>query len=149
MPIDEHSSDYQRMHWKDHKPLCQPFSTTTTVTLKPTYGDFSAKSKQPKNAPPSRKAFEQKSMIIKVQVPVDPFAPTASYTGLGGSLVHNKKKDFMCTISRSGNTTTYDEVVRTVRSRGVGGVKAHFAAELRSRDELVLKVSEPLAEQPF
>jgi hypothetical protein len=55
----------------------------------------------------------------------------------------------MCTISRSGNTTAYDEVVRAVRSRGVGGVKAYFAAELRSRDELVVKVFEPLAEQPF
>lgn len=82
-------------------------------------------------------------------MPVDPFSPTASPIGSGGLLVYNKKKDFMCTISRNGNTTAYDEVVRTVRSKGVGGVKAYFAAELRSRDELVVKVSEPLAEQPF
>ncbi|OJA11069.1 hypothetical protein AZE42_06926 [Rhizopogon vesiculosus] len=155
----------QCMHWKTHKPLCQPFSTSTTVTLKPTYGDFSStisradftrealglsnpKPKPPKNAPP-RKAFEQKSMIIKVQVPVDSFTSTASSTGFGGLLVYNKKKDFMCTISRNGNVNAYDEVVRTVRSRGVGGVKAYFAAELRSRDELIVKISEPLAEQPF
>jgi hypothetical protein len=55
----------------------------------------------------------------------------------------------MCTISRNGNANAYDEIVRTVRSKGVGGVKAYFAAELRSRDELVVKISEPLAEQPF
>jgi hypothetical protein len=62
-------------------------------------GLSSAKSKQPKNAPPSRKAFEQKSMIIKAQVPVDPFAPTASYAGLGGLLVYNKRK-VLCALFR-------------------------------------------------
>ncbi|KAG1750547.1 ankyrin repeat-containing domain protein [Suillus paluster] len=157
------SSDCQRMHWKTHKPLCQPFSTSTTVTLKPTYGDFSSaisradftrerlglssrKSKPPKNTPIS---FDQKSMIIKVQVPVDPFSPIATSMGLGGLLIYNKKKDFMCTIQRAGNENAYDEIVRMVKSRGVGGVKAYFAAELRTRDELVVKISEPLAEQPF
>src|ERR1700710_2768709 len=101
------------MHWKDHKPSCQPFSTATTVTLKPTYGDFSstisradftrealglsgAKSKQPKNTPPPGQVVEPKSMIIKVQVPVDPFASSASSMGVGGLLIYNKKKDFMC-----------------------------------------------------
>lgn len=82
-------------------------------------------------------------------MPVDSFAPTASSVGFGGLLIYNKKKDFMCTISRNGNANAYDEIVRTVRSKGVGGVKAYFAAELRSRDELVVKISEPLAEQPF
>jgi hypothetical protein len=31
----------------------------------------------------------------------------------------------------------------------VGGAKAYFAAELKSKDELLVKVSEVLAEQPF
>ncbi|KAG0701654.1 ankyrin repeat-containing domain protein [Suillus ampliporus] len=151
------SSDCQRMHWKTHKPLCQPFSTSTTVTLKPTYGnsptishadiargvlDFSSpKSKPPKNAP--------HTMIIKVQVPVDLFPPIAMSMGPGGLLIYNKKKDFMCTVQRAANANAYDEVVRAVKSRGVGGVKAYFAAELRTCDELVVKISEPLAEQPF
>jgi hypothetical protein len=94
-------------------------------------------------------SFDQKSMIIKVQVPVDPFSPTATSMGLGGLLIYNKKKDFMCTVQRAGNTNAYDDIVRVVKSRGVGGVKAYFAAELRSRDELVVKISETLAEQPF
>lgn len=158
------SSDCQRTHWKTHKPLCQPFSVSTTVSLKPTYGNFSStisradftrealglsspKSKPPKSAPHTRTSFDQKSMVIKVQVPVDPFSPTSM--GLGGLLIYNKKKDFMCTVQRAGNTNAYDDIVRVVKSRGVGGVKAYFAAELRTRDELVVKISETLAEQPF
>lgn len=82
-------------------------------------------------------------------MPVDSFAPTPSSVGFGGLLVYNRKKDFVCTILRNGNASAYDEIVRMVRSKGVGGVKAYFAAELRSRDELVVKISEPLAEQPF
>ena len=88
-------------------------------------------------------------MIVKVQVPMDAFASSASSIGIGGLLIYNKKKDFMCTVSRNGNANAYDDVIRTVRSKGVGGVKAYFAAELRSPDELVVKISEPLAEQPF
>ncbi|KAG2114114.1 hypothetical protein BD769DRAFT_1630034 [Suillus cothurnatus] len=151
------SSDCQRTHWKTHKPLCQPFSTSTTVTLKPTYGNFSStisradftrealglsspKSKPSKNPPRlTQMSFDQKSMIIKVQVPVDSFSPTATSMGL----------DFMCPVQRAGNTNAYDDIVRVVKSRGVGGGEGLFAAELRTRDELVVKISETLAEQPF
>lgn len=58
----------------------------------------------------------------------------------------------MCTVDRAPHPEAYDAVVQTVRNRGVsgmGGAKAYFAAELKNRDELVVKISEPLAEQPF
>lgn len=55
----------------------------------------------------------------------------------------------MCTVERAPNPEAYDAVVRIVHSRGVGGVKAYFAAELKSPTELVVKTSEVLAEQPF
>ncbi|KAG2355534.1 ankyrin repeat-containing domain protein [Suillus spraguei] len=149
------SSDCQRMHWKTHKPLCQPFSTSTTVTLKPTYATSHlqylvlislAKPSAFRVPSPNR---PKTLRIPKLQVPVDPFSPTATSMGLGGLLIYNKKKDFMCTVQRAGNTSAYDDIVRVVKSRGVGGVKAYFAAELRTRDELVVKISETLAEQPF
>lgn len=55
----------------------------------------------------------------------------------------------MCAVRRSDGPTAYDRISNVIRTRGVGGAKAYFAAELKSKDELVVKVSEVLAEQPF
>jgi hypothetical protein len=87
-----------------------------------------------------------KAMVIKVQVP---------YTGPGGPrshmpmMVYNKGRDFQCQISRQEGAAAYDRIGQVVRTQGVGGAKAYFAAELKSWDELVIKVGDVLAEQPW
>jgi len=85
-------------------------------------------------------------LIIKVQIP---------YTGPGGPvskghlLVYTKKRDLVCQIREVDDITGYDYISQLVRSQGVGGAKVYFAAELQSKDELVVKVSEVLATQSF
>ena len=83
--------------------------------------------------------------MIKVQVP---------WTGTGAQstadlLVYTKKRDFVCTISLRGNGDAYRRITDVVREKGVGSAKAYFTAELKSQDELVVKVDEVLAAQPF
>jgi len=55
----------------------------------------------------------------------------------------------VCTLEAAGNEETSMRIAQTVWTKGVGGAKAYFPAELKSRDELVIKVGEVLAEQPF
>ncbi|KIK93222.1 hypothetical protein PAXRUDRAFT_829189 [Paxillus rubicundulus Ve08.2h10] len=160
------STECQRAHWKMHKPQCNPFTALTTITLKPNYRDFpetisradftrqafglSNPTTRPFKAGVSKNVdFENKSMVVKIQVPVDLLTNSPLGTSHGGLLIYNKKRDFVCTVHRGSNPTAYDAVVQTVRARGVGGAKAYFAAELKNRDELIVKVSEVLAEQPF
>jgi len=164
-----HSSRYcdpqcQRAHWPTHKKVCHPFSVSNTVTLRPHHTENSMTMPMasflrhtmdiPTEPTPERhfrasrapKSSEPKRLIIKVQIP---------YTGPGGPissapfLVYTKKRDFVCQIRRMDNTAGYDRVAQVVRNQGVGGAKAYFAAELKSADELVVKVSEVLATQPF
>ncbi|KAH0834204.1 ankyrin repeat-containing domain protein [Lanmaoa asiatica] len=161
------STECQRAHWKVHKPECNPFCAETTVTLKPTYG-YGGVSETVSRADLMRQAFglatpttrplrpgltknteaENKSMVVKVQVPVN-FTNSPVNTALGSLFIYNKKRDFVCTVTRASNPVAYDAIVQIVRSRGVGGAKAYFAAELKNPDELVVKTSEVLAEQPF
>lgn len=153
-------------HWKVHKPACKAFGPETTVTLKPTYGgplvsetvsraDFTRQAlglatptTRPLRPGLTKNETENKSMVIKIQVPVG-LSNTPINTAIGGLFIYNKKRDFVCTVARGSDPTAYDTIVQIVRSRGVGGAKAYFAAELKNPDELVVKTSEVLAEQPF
>ncbi|KAI6125917.1 ankyrin [Pisolithus croceorrhizus] len=143
------SVECQRAHWPTHRPNCRAFSPSTTVTLKPQFYDNTAafstadfvqghlglsrsgkSAERPGTQVPSS---GNRRMIVKIQVPV------SSTIGL---LIYNRNTD----------PEAYDTVAQIVRSKGVGGKnghKAYFAAELRGKDELVVKVSEVLAEQPF
>jgi hypothetical protein len=88
-------------------------------------------------------------LVIKVQVPFDLSRGTSVGSSRGNLLVYSKKRDFVCAVRRSDGPTAYDQISNVVRTKGVGGAKAYFAAELKNKDELVVKVSEVLAEQPF
>ena len=81
-----------------------------------------------------------KCMIIKVQLPLN--------WDDGALFVYTKKRSFVCSVQKQDSPSAYDRIVKVVKTQGVGGVKAYFAVELRSKDELV-KVSEVLASRPF
>jgi hypothetical protein len=149
--------------WPTHKKTCQPFGTLNTATFKPHYEQnvFNMPSAQvrrnilgmpsePVTSVQNRGAHvpkdvwsegQVKSIVIKVQVPLeDSKAPL---------FVYNKKRDFVCMLRHQDQPESYERVSKIVREKGVGGQKAYFAAELKSKDELVIKVSEILAAQPF
>jgi hypothetical protein len=83
-----------------------------------------------------------RSIVITVQVPV-----ISGTTGV--LLVYTKKRDFICNIRYEDDGNGYARLADVVRTNGVGGLKAYFVAKLRSKDELLVKVSEVLAEQLF
>ncbi|KAH6913589.1 ankyrin repeat-containing domain protein [Coprinopsis sp. MPI-PUGE-AT-0042] len=157
------SKECQTTAWKAHKPLCKPFNNTSTVTVRPFYRPGA--STIPSDALirgamaglPTRDVPQShmrgshiprdltsagKKMVLKVQVPT-------SRSSLGDLLVYTKKRDLVCQVRRIDGEGAYDELVRTVRTQGVAGAKGYFVADLRSRDELVIKTSEILSAQPW
>jgi hypothetical protein len=83
-----------------------------------------------------------KKKIIKVQVPRTPGSDTHI-------MVYDAKRELLCYILRGDAPTAYDRLTELVRSKGAFGLKAYLVAELKSKDELVIKIDEVLAEQPF
>jgi hypothetical protein len=148
--------------WKEHKQSCKRFSGSNTVTVKPLYEIpgfpfmnlipmqqlARAASGLPSQFPEARTASSNKQMeypkkkIIKVQVPAIP--------GSNGQLmVYDAKRELLCYVLRRDAPTAYDRLTELVRSKGTFGLKAYLVAELKSKDELVIKIDEVLAEQPF
>jgi len=80
--------------------------------------------------------------VIKVQIPKlqIPDAPI---------VVYDAKRDFLCYLLRRDTPAGYDRLTEFVQSKGTFGLKAYLAADLKSKDELVIKIDEVLAEQPF
>ncbi|KAK7028323.1 hypothetical protein R3P38DRAFT_2935392 [Favolaschia claudopus] len=163
------SNECQKKSWPSHKKNCHPFSDSNTVTLKPYYeawemtfptaettrkamgyptnaSSFSEVQTRAAHTPKNLDRGEHKSLVIKVQVPYTGDPSIVSTTPL---MVYTKKRDFACAIRRSDAPAEYDRISHVVRTEGVGGAKAYFAAELESKDKLLVKVSEVLAEQPW
>ncbi|OCH89379.1 ankyrin [Obba rivulosa] len=163
------TTDCQRAHWKAHKPSCHPFDASNTVVVQPRYKDIGKlrstpdivrqmigietgpvpKSHQRSAHAPRVRPDVGKALTVKVQVPFDPFGLQPENAVSGDLLVYTKKRDFVCMIVRSDDPVAYDRVMGAVRMKGVGGAKAYFPAELLSKEKLVIKVGEVLAEQPF
>ncbi|KZT67860.1 hypothetical protein DAEQUDRAFT_672474 [Daedalea quercina L-15889] len=160
------SAECQRADWREHKQACTPFDTVTSVTIRPSYNSRSMlmsssdlkrqafgipTNPQPRthnrgaHAPHVRPG-QPKAMVIKAQVPYTGSAPTMRS---GPMVVYDKKRELVCVLEASGNEDAYMRIATTVWTKGVGGAKAYFPAELKSKDELVIKVGEVLAEQPF
>ncbi|KAF9020430.1 hypothetical protein BDZ89DRAFT_1203585 [Hymenopellis radicata] len=152
------STTCQRSHWPAHKPNCHKGST---VTLKPFYdarhklfptAKF-ARDAMDIPAPETPAAHHRgartprnllKGLIIKVQVPYAVFAdlPTAAENSQGDLMVYTEKRNFVCRVRRCDGPAAYDRISMVVRTRGVGGAKAYFAAELKTKNELVVDYSE-------
>jgi hypothetical protein len=137
-------------------------SAPTTVTLKPFYNsgfEFMSLSTTvrnlqgiPTDSSPANSSFSMnvpkgvsgkkakpKPMVIKVQVA----------EGDGPLLVYTRKRDFVCMVHKHENGPEFDRIVDAVKTKGVMGRKAYFAAELQNKDVLVVKIDSVLAEQPF
>ncbi|KAI0041526.1 hypothetical protein FA95DRAFT_1565299 [Auriscalpium vulgare] len=136
-------------HWQTHRPSCQGFTPDNTVTLTPMYSVAPVASILPRHPTPTvrlpsgtRPVSYPKSVIVKIQVSIadSPF------------LIYTRRRDLVCYAGREADPAAYERVAAVVKARGVsgpGGWKGYFAAELKSADQLVVKVSELLAEQPF
>ena len=148
--------------WKEHKKSCKRFSGSNTVTVKPLYEIpglpfmslipmqqvTRAFSGLPSQFPETRTASSNKQMqypkkkIIKVQLPAMP----GSY---GHMMVYDAKRELLCYIVRGNGPAAYDRLTEVIQAKGTFGLKAYLVAELKSKDELVIKIDEVLAEQPF
>ncbi|TFY81960.1 hypothetical protein EWM64_g2054 [Hericium alpestre] len=155
------SSSCQKNHWKAHKLTCKPFTPANTVTLKPNYTEIPLTHLVPTadwarnvlgvTGAPSTPAHHQrgarhpssypKKVIIKVQVPISEDSQSL--------LIYTKKRDFVCTVNRKDGPSGYDRISQVIKDKGVGGKKGYFAGELKNAYELVVKVGEMLAEQPW
>ncbi|KAG6827252.1 hypothetical protein H0H92_012613 [Tricholoma furcatifolium] len=158
----------QRAAWPTHKSSCVPFSTSNTVTVKPFYMEnshinlvpfkklqdqfFGVESTTPESHHrPShvpKNLSGSKDIVIKVQLPFD-ITTRQAIPNNGNMLVYTKKRDLVCQIRRSDGPAAYDRLVKVIGAKGPGGSKAYFVADLKSKDELIIKVSEVLAVQPF
>ncbi|KII83747.1 hypothetical protein PLICRDRAFT_119077 [Plicaturopsis crispa FD-325 SS-3] len=161
------STACQRALWSSHKKVCQPFSADNVIALRPFYrqggqsvstSDFVRGAMGIPTAGPSTPHSDSsraprkpssKPLVIKVQVPQPLPRMSAASVAAGDLLVYTEKRDFMCSVRRADGAAAYDRVADAVRFRSVSGAKAYFAAELESKDKLVVKVSELLADQPW
>ncbi|KAJ8487231.1 hypothetical protein ONZ51_g4308 [Trametes cubensis] len=156
--------------WHTHKLGCTPFHAGGTVTLKPHYEDigkmyatsdvlrfafgYEVVSKLPRRETrsvhvPHIRPGETKRMIIKIQVPYDVSTMGPRRDEQGDLMVFDKKRELVCRIRRQDDEAGYLRLSRTIVAKGVGRLKAYFVAEMTSVDQLVVKISEVLAEQAF
>ncbi|KAK7677857.1 hypothetical protein QCA50_019169 [Cerrena zonata] len=157
------SRECQRSDWAKHKITCRAFSGPGSLTFNPVYKEghrFYASPADITRAQlgiselPAQKGsnFTQrpsafpKPITIKVQLP---YTGTNQPPPLGEMLAYTKKRDFVCMLSRERNPAGYDGIREVIMTKGVAGLKAYFAAEIKSHDELVIKVDAVLAAQPF
>lgn len=94
-----------------------------------------------------------KQAVIKVQLPFAGHGASpkqqADAEQTGNCLVYTKKRDFVCQFRPVDNRKAWNSLIKVIKTKGVGGLKAYFAADFRSEYEIVVKVSEVLAEQSF
>lgn len=94
------------------------------------------------------------NITIKAQLPLADSGDARAH-GLGDILVYNKRRTFICTIKEGENGAAHRRLAQVIREKGVRlaaggqGVKVYLQADLRGRDQLVVRVGEVLAEQPF
>ena len=144
-------------HWKVHKTACNLFCAEMAITFKPSYddimesgtisrADFTCQALSLATHTTlltrlglTKIAAKKKSMVVKVQIPVENFNGSPINSALALLFIYDKKWDFVCEVKRVSNPDVYEAVVEVMKSKGVSGTKAYFAAELKNPDELVVK----------
>ena len=63
--------------------------------------------------------------------------------------VYSRKRDFVGYLRWEDGPKAYEDLTSVIQAKGVGGVKGYFVADLKSRDELTIKISEILGAQPW
>jgi len=79
------------------------------------------------------------NMVLKIQVSLNDT----------GMLVYNKKRTFECFLDCDKDQVAYTKLEKIINEKGILGVKAYFAAELRSKDQLAINIAECLSESRF
>ena len=146
----------KEVDWKEHKQSCQPFDREDNLLIvTPSYTfdnnrHVSSISTVPSTFGNTRRpgpsgileanVRDGRNMVIKIQVPL---------AGNAGMLVYNKKRSFECFLEYGKNPAAYAKIKRMVNERGIQGLKAYFAAELRSKNELAINIAECLPESRF
>ncbi|KAI0648656.1 ankyrin [Trametes meyenii] len=164
------SKECQKIDWPTHKRSCIPFNMENTVTLKPVYDDgitmllpVANTARQmlghPNTGRPSHnnagvaiphiQRGQTRALIIKVQIPFDVRTGRGQENAVDDLMVYDKRRTLVCRVRRADNPDGYARITQVVRAKGFMGAKAYFSAEMKSADELVVKVSEVLAEQAF
>ena len=85
------------------------------------------------------KIMAKKSMVVKVQIPVENFNGGPIDLALTLLFIYDKKWDFVCKVKRVSNPDVYEAIMEVMKSKGVSSTKAYFAAELKNPDKLVVK----------
>ena len=130
------------LDWKEHKKSCQPFDKEDNlliVTPSYTHGGYSDMSTV--NEMFKANVRNGRNMVLRIwEIPV---------TGNGGMIVCNKKRSFECLLEYGKNPVAYARIKKVINEKGIGGMRAYFAAELRSKDELAINIAECLPESRF
>jgi len=157
-------------HWRVHKTVCEPWDSTNTVELRVTYRsdihtnlqpahlarwasgyepEMSTARAQKVSQHPKKISEKPKDLIIKVQCPIQSI--DASGTPIlqenGTLMIYTKKRDLACCVDRRDCPQGYDAVTKVIKKKGIG--KAYFVCEMQSKEVLLVKINEVLAEQPF
>ncbi|KAJ3499651.1 hypothetical protein NMY22_g19490 [Coprinellus aureogranulatus] len=154
--------------WKAHKAKCKPFTESSSVTLVPFYPGPRgwicpheplvrgfAGVPPPKPIPDSHLSIGHcpnnlppggKQAVVKIQIP-------GILKDFDGStrpmLVYTQKRDFSCILRREDGQKEWDRVYDVVKNQTVSGLKGYFIADIKGPEKFVVKVSEPLAAQPW
>ncbi|KAJ7720729.1 hypothetical protein B0H16DRAFT_1604265 [Mycena metata] len=146
--------------WAVHKQTCRPFTASNAVLLTPRFQPklvsaaiglrgFDSLRMEPicfQPCLPKNIVLGPKTLVVKVQVPC---GGDAAHRSAADLLVYSKRKRFACTIRKYDNPREYDRISDIVHVHGTEGVEAFFVAELQSEDCIAIRISRPLAEQPW
>ncbi|KAJ7720716.1 hypothetical protein B0H16DRAFT_1432303 [Mycena metata] len=133
--------------WAVHGKTCRPFTAANAVVLTPFYeSDRGPESDIAFSCVPYDLCFGPKTVIVKVRIPRDKWHAPRTGSDL---VVVSRSRSLVCRVRRYDDPREYDRLVAAIQSIGVEGLDAFFIAELQHSSCLVIRISDPLAEQPW
>ncbi|KAJ3548490.1 hypothetical protein NMY22_g1242 [Coprinellus aureogranulatus] len=98
------------------------------------------------NQAPSNMPAGGKRAVVKIQIPPILKRPDGSYNDM---MVYTQKRDFSCMVRRHDCPQEFDRVYDVIKNKTPTGLKGYFVAEIRSREEFAVKITDVLASQPW